>query len=267
MSFHANGTQPCIVDARVVFSRLGFCTVARLTSSFTVWLPRECRDVLREPRAFLEHPERLLSRVFGAPLRRLDQEAETEAIRRELALWERLPEDDELAGLRLSHLGDRADECLIPPAMDRGLRERFEQLRRGLDRRMLLSDYDLPRGETIASCHRDGAALAAALQGYGAFVLTRLEADGEGAPALCNYLDAWGVRTARAPNAGGPPGRALAAAVKASGLGPLSWSGMRLTLVHVLVASYPVLGNPPPCSDGRALADLWSQASVFWHPV
>ena len=261
------GRTPCVVDARLALSRYGQLSVARLAREFQMWLPQELHAVLRDTRSHLNHPSRLVVRPYCASLRQLDLKVEADVVGEELSQWDRLPQEDDLASLPLFYLGERADECLIPAHVDRRLRERCEQLQRGLHQAMNESGYDLPRGQIAAACVRDAAALCAALEPYGAFIMTRLESDAEGAPALCDYLDAWGVPTAEAPRSGGMAARSLHTAIARSGLAPLSWAGIPLAAVHVIVPGFPVLGGIDKGLDDDAVAGLWARASVFWHQV
>src|SRR5262245_44476763 len=125
------GRLACIVDARLALCRLGPLAVARLTSELAVWLPRELREILRDTRPYSTDPGRLVPRVFCAPIRRMNAAAEAQAIGEALAQWDRLPENDELASLPLYYLGERADESFTPVAIDRGVRQRCEQLQAG----------------------------------------------------------------------------------------------------------------------------------------
>ena len=261
------GRLVCIVDARLALSPLGPLAVARLTSEFAVWLPRELREILRDTRPHSADPGRLVPRVFCAPIRRINAAAEAQAIGEALAQWDRLPENDELASLPLYSLGERADESFTPVTFDRGVRQRCEQLQAGLDLVMRGSAYDLPRGGTVAACVRDAVALCAALQPCGAFILTRLEPDREGAPALCNYLDAWNIPTREAPSDSHQAVAHLHDALAASGMGPIAWAGVQLAAVHVVLSGIPVAGGADERLSHEAVADLWSRASVFWHLV
>ena len=257
---------PCVVDARLALSQHGQLSVARLAREFQVWLPHELHRILRNPRAYLDDPSQLVERPYCGALRKLDYDGEAGVVGRELSQWDRRPQEDDLAALPLYYLGERADECLVPSDVDRRLRERCEQLQRGLHLAMNQSGYDLPRGEVIGACIRDAVALSAALEPYGAILLTRLESDDEGAPALCDYLDAWGVPTSQAPRHG-PMLRWLRDALARSGLAPLSWAGVPLAVVHVFVAGFPVLGGVDRGLDDDAVARLWTNASIFWHRV
>jgi hypothetical protein len=257
---------PCVVDARLALSQYGQLCVARLARQFQVWLPQELHQILRNPRAYLDDPGRLVERPYCGALRNLDNDGEAELVGRELSQWDRRPQEDDLAALPLYHLGDRADECLLPDEIDRRLRERCEQLQRGLHRAMNQSGYDLPRGEVAAACIRDAVALSAALEQYGAILLTRLESDEQGAPALCDYLDAWGVPILEAPR-NGPGVRWLRDALARTGLAPLTWAGVPLAVVHVFVGGFPVLGGVDRGLDDDAVARLWGTASIFWHRV
>jgi len=258
---------PCVVDARLALSRHGQLSIARLARDFHVWVPQELHRVLRDTRSHLADPSRLVPRAYCASLRELDMKSEANVIGEELAQWDRLPEEDDLASLPLFYLGERADECFMSADVDRRLRERCEQLQRGLHHAMTRSGYDLPRGEIVSACIRDAAALCAALEPYGAFILTRLESDAEGNPTLCDYLDAWGVPTAEAPDSGGPGVQWLRDALARSGMAPLAWAGIQLAAVHVIVPGFPVLGSRDKGLDDDAVARVWARAAVFWHWV
>ncbi len=251
-----------------MLSRLGLLTATRLVSQFTVWLPRELREILRSPRTYMGDPSPLLPRVYCSALRNLDAKADAEAVCAELSQWDRLPESDELAALPLHYLGERADESFSPALCDSHLRERYEQLQRGLDLKLRASSYDQQRGATVAACVRDAAALCAALQPHNGFILSRLEVDGTGAPALCDYLDAWGVPVSdEIPDCGGEAGLPLRVALARAGLGPVSWSGISLVAVHVVLPGFPIFGGADPGLDDDAVARLWTQATVIWHRV
>src|SRR5262245_2843627 len=112
--------RPCVVDARLALSSFGIVTVARLAGACDVWFPKELREIVRRARTYLPDAERLVPRVFCARLRNLDVRGDVDAIARELAQWERLPQNDDLAAVPIYVLGDRADESTMPPWIDRG---------------------------------------------------------------------------------------------------------------------------------------------------
>ncbi len=254
-----------MADARLVLAPLGVLAVARLTREFAVWLPRELREILRDTARYQEDPASLVPQVYCAPLRALDADQLADEIGRELSQWDRLPEEDELAALPLFYVGDRADESRLPAGVDRGVRERFEQLQRGLDLLAHASSCNAPAG--VVACVRDACALCAALEPYAAFILTRLESDGEGGPAICDYLDAWGVPVSEAPARLRHSVRAFDAALARAGLAPLVWAGVDLAAVHVVVPGFPVLGAADRGLDDDAVARLWLQAPIFWHRI
>ena len=259
--------QACVVDARLVFSRLGLLTVTRLASEFAVWLPSEVKQLLRDTRAFRAEAERLVPRAYCAAGRGLDSSAQARELHDELAEWERLPEDPDLAGVPMYFLGDRADETCTPPGLDRGTRERAEQLAEGLEALVASAAYDLPRGSLVSACVRDTVALCAALQPSRPFIFTRLEDDGQGPPAICDYLDAWGIRAAEAPNGGGLSRKNLAEALSRAGIEPLQWAGIPFAAVYVVVPGFPVLGRKSRFHSPEDVARQWTRASVFWHAV
>ena len=263
----AGSRQACIVDARLVFSRFGLLTVTRLAAEFSVWLPGEVKQLLRDTRAFRAAADRLVPRTYCAALRGLDVSQQARELSQELAEWERLPEDPELAGVPMYFIGERADEACTPPGLDRGTHERAEQLAAGLETLMARADYDLPRGGLISACVRDTAALCAALQPSRAFILTRLEDDRQGPPAICDYLDAWGVPSREAPESGGRSCEYLASALARTGIEPIQWAGVPLAAVYVTVPGFPVLGKASRLHSTEDVARQWTRASVFWHAV
>ncbi len=258
---------PCVVDARLALSRHGQLSVARLSRDFSVWIPNELHRVLRHVKSYLDDPARLTPSPYCAAQRRLDMSAEADLIGQELSQWDRLPEEDDIAALPLYYLGERADECFTPPDVDRRVRDRYEQLRRGAHSLRISADYDLPRGEVVGACIADAVALCAALEPYGAFILSRLEADAKRRPALCDYLDAWGVTTSEAPPRSIRAVGWLQDALTRCGLAPIGWAGIPLAAVHVLLPGFPVLGGADRGLDDDAVSRLWERASVFWHRV
>ncbi len=254
-----------IVDPRLALRGLGPFVVARLSAECTVWLPSELREIVRGSHAYREHPERLVPRVYGLGLRSLDRRRDAEDIRESLAQWDAAYARG--AGwVRTYHLSEHPDESLIPSHVDPGIHERFEVLARGLDQLMLRSDYDLPRGAAIASCFRDAVALAAALSRESCFILTALEADGRGAPALCNYLDAWKVAVSDVTESAGADGAALRAVLASAGLSPVEWSGVVFAAAHVVPPTLvPRLPGGEVSDD--AARRLWERTKVFWHRI
>jgi hypothetical protein len=261
-----NPRPPCVVDARLALGPYGLRVVASLTRVFEVWLPQTLRDVLREARRYVGAAGALVPRLATPALRGFDAEAEAAAVASELRLWERMPEEPELSALPIHFLGARSDECFTPAGSGPGLRERCEQLQRGLDLLLRRSDWDRGRHEEVSGCTRDGLALGAALAASGAFLLTRLERDG-GPPALLDYLDAWGLCAREAKERGGRIGAVLGGLIARAGLSPLAWDGVRLAAVHVLLPGLPVIGRGDARLDDAAVARQWQMSSLYWYEV
>ncbi len=255
----------CIVDARLALGAHGLRALAALCRRVEVWLPQRVHELLRDPPRRLASSDGLVPRPYALAARELDLSQAAREVREALDRASRLPAEAEFAAWPLHHLGDRADECRIPPHADGGLRQRTEQLRRGLDLLARASRFDLPRGDEITACFRDAAALGAALSAWDGFVLTRLEPDGWGAPALCDYLDAWGleVRAIAPEDEGGSGPEAPAAAA----LRPLAWAGLRLAAVHLVVPGAAVVGGEDPRLDDAAVAEIWRGATACWREV
>lgn len=256
---HAARSRACIVDPRLALSPLGLMAAARLSAECAVWVPRELRETARRPQAYLSHPDKLVPRVYGAHVRSL--EARDDEVRDALGQWASALQGS-LGAVRFFHLGEHRGESALPLAVDGGVHERFERLGAGLDAARESANYDEPRGEVIAACFSDAAALCAALAPYGAFILSTLEADRRGAPALCNYLDAWGVRVVDVTARAGADADVLRALLARAGLGPIEWSGVAFAAVHVVP---PGLGLDAPAPDFHR--DAWRRTHVFWHRI
>jgi hypothetical protein len=259
----AAASPACVVDVRLMLGRHGLQICSALSRCLELWLPQALHELVRarpgaRPAGALAPRERP-----GGGADPDLRAAEVAEVADELALWDLLPQDAALAALPLYHLGARADECRVPPSSDGGLRRRCELLQQGLDLLAVASGREV---DELASCHRDAAALCAALLPYGAFVLTRLEPGGA-APALCECLEAWDLRAEAVAGRGGPVGAQLRAALVRAGLLPLVWAGLRLALVHVVLPGVALLGAPDPRLDAADIASRWSLATVYWHEV
>jgi len=222
-----------VVDTRLALSPFGALIVARLSAQLAVWIPPELRELLYSAHVYRDDAERLFPRVYGAKIRSLDPVREAEAIRESLAQWSAY-----LTGAgsssRMHYIGEGPGQSRLPSQVDPSIHERFEAFARGLDAAMTGSAYDLPRGTIIASCFRDAVALAAALAHTHTFILSALEADERGAPAICNYLEAWSTPVTDVTGRSGPDTAALGSVLAAAGLGPLQWSGVAFAAVHVV---------------------------------
>jgi hypothetical protein len=252
-------SRPCILDPRLALSGSGLLAAARLSAECSVWLPRELRETLKSPKAFRGQPDKLAPRVYGAQTRALPRR--DDEIRDALGQWGAVLQGP-LASLRFYYLGESASDGVLPGAMDHAVHERFERLAAGLDVAMQRASYDLPRGEAVAACFRDATALCAALAPYGSFVLSTLEPDGRGAPALCNYLDAWDLPVSDVSARAGADAEVLRVLLARAGLGPVEWAGARFAAVHVVP---PGLGLE--LGDEDDVAAQWRRTRVFWHLV
>jgi hypothetical protein len=251
----------CIIDARLALSRGGLLAVASLASmaSLDVWLPRELRELIRQPLAFLNAPGLL------RPLLDAQPGEDLEILRRELSGWERFMANSGLARLRLFFLGDRSDESAIPLGTDDRLSCRCELLQRSLDALPCRATSD-PQSALVADCSRDALSLSAALLPRRAFVLTRVGSGRDESPAICEYLRARGIRVPQLPHEGGSSSRSLRAALAHGGLGTLAWAGVRIAVLQVVMPGFPaVLGSSE--RDPAELSRVWLDTDVFWHEV
>ncbi len=234
-----------VIDPRLALSPFGPLIVSRLSTHLAVWIAPELRELLRSAHVYRDDAEKLFPRVYGAKIRSLDPAREAKAIRESLGQWSAF-----LAGAGASphsyYLSDNPSDSMLPSHVDAGVHERFEGFARDLDLAMTTSAYDLPRGVVLSGCFRDAVALAAALVHTPTFVLSALEADERGAPALCNYLEAWKMRVADVTGRSVPEASALRSVLAGCGLGPVEWSGVSFAAVHVVPRS------PEP-------------VDVFWH--
>ena len=246
----------CVVDLRLAVGQHGLWTVARAARSCWVWMGESVRAILRSAGSHTRRPEGLIPELPFSPAER-NGDGQRREICEELALWQQWPSCHEIGALPLCFLGDRADEAVLPPGTDGGLRGRYEQLASGL---AYLVGESLPStdGSLALASFVDTLALAAALAGIGGFVLTRREATAGGLPVSCEIADLCEI----------PIGRLPAGQLRVSpDLGGLSAIGSPLAAIHVIVPGYPVLGRPDPAVDEREIAGKWRRARISWHAI
>jgi hypothetical protein len=261
-------TRPaCIVDVRLALGPHGMRVAAALCAHADVWLPQALHELLCDPGGLLLPAERLVPRLPAQSVRDLDEREDAAAIEEERSLWARRIRDPSLAALPFYYLGARANDCRTPANADRGLRDRCEQLQVGLDLLATRSGFDLPRGEAVAACVRDAAALCAALGPTGAWLLTRIDRDGFPQPAICAYFAAWGLRCHEVPARGGRAGRVVRGAIAKANLLPLVPLDLRLAAVHLAVPGIPVGGLADARLQPSMVARCWERAFLGWHEV
>jgi hypothetical protein len=253
-------TQPALVlDVRLALGSHGLRAATELSRINELWLPQRLDALLRmAPRQ--RSPADAFAPRAGAPV--FPGARAWPEVGEELALWERLPEDPDLAALPLFHLGERADDCRMPPWADRSLRERCEWLQAGLDEAARAAGAEPRPDDDLAACFRDATALAAALP-YEAYILTRLDSDG--APAIAAQLEEWGVPVHEASAQPATP--ELRASLAAAGVSRFSLAGLRIAALIVAVPGIPVLGAPLTTLSVSQVASLWRRASVVWLEV
>ena len=258
-----------VIDPELALSPLGLIVVARLSARCAVWVAPELREVLRSNHAYRDQPQRLLSRPQRVPgVRRHGSPGRADGVRSALVQWSTVLAS-RTSAVRTFYLGDRPGDSVVPSHVDPGVHERFEFLARGLDVVMMRSGYDLPRGLPIASCFRDAVALAAALAQERSFILTLLEGGergGGGAPALCNYLEAWKIPVSDVTTRAEADTVALRSVLARAGLGPVEWSGVAFAALHVVPHGLaPESERASSRTRDAAAVRLWEQTRVFWH--
>ena len=86
-----------------------------------------------------------------------------------------------------------------------------------------------------------------------------------GAPAVCNYADAWELGVREVPRSGGRHASDLRGLIHRCNLGPLIWAGIDFVALHVVLPGYPVLGRRDHDLSDEGVAELWKGALLFWH--
>jgi hypothetical protein len=242
----------CVIDPRLALHPLGAFIARRALEAWTVWLPHELCELLRAPNAVRRRPEELLPRVYGSSVRRLDRDRSRQDVLSAIEEWH--PLEIDRAGF--FHLEDSLDAARVPAGISPVLFERQQALASELELLSSTGDREFRGPALIRAAYVDTAALAAALLHHGGFVLSLLEPDGRGAPALCNYLDAWGVSTLDVGDRAILEAPALRHGLGAAGLEPCSWLGVQLAAVYVFSSR-----------SGLASGSAFNGARAAWFPL
>lgn len=261
----------CILDVEVALSRHGLLLATRLAEEFDVWLVRalweilDCTDFYTEPaRAVADGGSGSApAAVAMVPLQ--DYAAGSEVIRQ----WEAARLQTDIVGLRLFWAGDARHESLLPKNVDKDLVERLDLLSAELDARSRGaggSQYD-----PVREGFRDAAGLAAALINHRPIIFSMSASrGGESAPRFCAYLRDCGIESHRVQDARllRPVRRHLLPVLARAGVLELTWTGLGLTVVHLLAPNAAVMPIerdmdrlfPDPKDDGPA---AWSPGTWF----
>jgi hypothetical protein len=198
-----------------------------------------------------------------------------------LSQWQTARLEADLPSIPLYWAGDASHDSLLPKDVGPDVIQRFTLLAEALDRRLQLSDGALEPGHPFLDCTRDAVALSAALGRYRPLIFTLGgEAGDDGAPNVCQYLNACGIACRKAPwpTNNNPMQDHLLPALMRSGVAELVWTGMPLVAVHIVAPrAFFMSGseqNAPSYSEAMALegavtaqGDWWDRAVAFWYPL
>ena len=260
----------CVLDPALAFARCGLLLAQRLSTEAELWVPRELWQILDNLEVYARRPGLLDGDGAGHDAWRRDA----------LRQWEVARAEQDLAGLRLHFIGDGIADSMLPAGEEVRLVHRFASLVRALDAHV---EGHAPVDDPLAACAREAAALAVALSGRGARILTTQPARGAPTqpPALCALLAQWGLAShdVAAHRGARIERELLLSALTRAGAAELAWAGLELAAVHVVApraAAIPSFGATmvPVGLDDDALpyddedaTDWWSDAGAYWYPL
>lgn len=274
----------CVVDVGLTLRPCGLFWSLSLAEAMPVWLPQG-HWTLVEDKTYARQ-ERVTTRLGGEP-----GAAGAAAFRNAAQEWALARADLRLEGRRnIYWTADGWADSVIPKDEDPGLLDRRDTLAAALDARLLPAAlagsggaeeamgaaglcraYAAP--DILADCARDAIALAAALKGPRAVVLTSMEA-GEDRPRLVHWLDQ--AEVCCRPLGEGPVREVLrwqfTPALLRSGLAvPIAAGRLRLAGL-LLVAPRVVAAALDDSLDWDAASatevrEFWDDASAIWWEV
>lgn len=287
--------RACVLDADLALHELGLLLASRICNEFDLWLVREFWEILDSTEAYLEHPQWLRPSAGRghAPEATAQFNADLTGI---FEQWETWRLESDLAGLKFYWIGDAMRESLLPKGLDHNVLHRYQVLARSLDTRIARLKPPRPGRrigneaegrpyDTLTECSRDAAALAAALAHYQGFILTHTgdeTASGtvDPKPAICRYLESWGVKCAPAGNGkASMEAKYLAPILAGTGVCELLWAGLNLSVVHLVVPKATII---PPARNDEGIyqeefsldegkdpgeTDWWHSAGAFYYSL
>lgn len=251
---------PCVLDPALLLSRYGLMLARHLSEVMELWVVRELWHILDNTHFYRRQPQLLL------PDNNQGEPAEEE-LAQALSGWEQARLQTDLGGLKLFWVGDGPTESLLPPGADPRLTWRCEALSRALDQR-LSGD-----GSGLLPAFRDAAALTATLGS--ALILAVLPA--QGAPALCEALNGWGIPCSELDSNDVMvelEREQLRRILVYAGLAKLWWAGLRMAALHLVLPPSRLDPGQLPEEDHQEEnglepeeSELWNGARGFWYPL
>ncbi len=277
--------RTCVLDPMLALSSYGILLVKQLGTVMDLWVGREFWHVLDNTQFYLQHPELLLLNrampdrtgyiaAFSAP-----------EIIQSLQDWGEFRQEIDPEQMKIFWVGDRLNESSLPKNMPPNTIRDYELLARSLTDRLPQSPQT---SETLTSLLSDTIALSASLSS--SFILTRQYAANDSLlPEICLELESVGIPCELVNIEDKMLAieqdylRQLFVRV---GLSKFLWSGLRFSVLHLLVPSILQSGtsmlqgrrysneqnpisttiNDPQVTEVNKLEhDLWSGARCFLH--
>lgn len=275
----------CVLDTSLALSRHGLLLALRLGEEFNLWLVRELWQILDNTQYYLSHPEIIMPAGSGDLSSGGAENKGGGLLHQTLSQWELARIQTDIAGLNVFWIGDAVRESLFPQGINPDLIFRFETLAASLEERIVRQGA--PGGDAVVTdCCRDAAALTAALTPHKGFILAhhgpQSAASAGIEPHICSRLKAWGIPCHRVE----PESKTrierefLDPALGRAGISELSWAGLNLAVVHVVVPNAvvmpPVAKSDDDFTEGleNAMGDgvlaqmnWWDGAAGFWYPL
>jgi hypothetical protein len=198
-----------------------------------------------------------------------------------LEAWKRVRLETDLAGLNLFWLGDSLKESFMPKGKSLEIFWRWESLASSLDDRI---DQFQTANSVLTLAYRDTVALAASLGS--AFILTYQLPQNFARnvpPDICKALENWGVPCQVLTSEDSIVAMEcndLRQLLISTGLAKLLWTGLHLTVLHLVVPKVYAIGMVPEQSqviqdsqiENSAIAlelkkNLWAEAYGFWYQI
>ena len=270
----------CVLDPTLALSEYGLPLVKQLGEVMDLWVVREFWHILDNTYFYWQQPdlatdaEREVGRATAVQPRLSRQALCT------LKEWERLRMETDLGSLNLFWIGDSIGESFLSKETDASVVGRWEVFARSLENQQ---NGQRDTSELLTSAFRDAAALTAALDS--AFVLTYRSPEDIARnlpPAICSSLISWGVPCQEVEKTDAIASLErdyLLQLLIQSGLAKFLWTGLHLTVLHLVVPHAAAISYPADWTEEFSLSELetwqklpesenfWEVAQGFWYEI
>ncbi len=270
----------CVLDPVLALSEYGLPLVKQLGDVMNLWVVREFWHMLDNTYFYWQQSDLSAEETGSLAGETVVQSHLSQQALCTLKEWERLRMETDLGSLNLFWIGDGLGESLLPKETDASVVGRWEVLARSLENQQNGQRHS---SEPLTSAFRDAAALTVALSS--ALILTYRSPEDIARnlpPPICSALISWGIpcqEIEREDAIASLERDYLLQLLIQSGLAKFLWTGLHLTVLHLVVPHAAAIAPPADWTEEFSLPELetwqelpeaenfWEVAQGFWYSI